>query len=670
MSASRYVGPPTSAHWGVFASVATLAAQGAGRALGEWHVTRPGVVTGDDVVFMPGEAALLDAFFARGSEYAAGPHGALLLLAAAGVRPRVVGAPSGHDLFYQGRLDEFEALRAPTAAALREALAATGGGPVVCQSAEDAHAVRDLLGIDAVHVTEFLRGRDIALKAPGGERPRVAYFDPCRLGRYRGAYDAPRELLARVADVVDLGYPRGEEPCCGVSAWLNCNSWSKGHREAILRRAVDAGATVLATACPMCQAHLECYYCEPAQDADGPSRGARVPRVRIADVCELVAELGGLRPAGGPRLGAATPPPLWSSAAPLRPVAAAPPAAHLEGGAVRAAHLCTLCMRCVEECPQGAPILGHVMRVRGALHREGLTPARVAAMVGPIASHGNPFSEPRCGRTDAYPPSLAARVAVGAGTGRPVPEALLFVGCVHSYQDPRALAALARIVEASGADVAVLGEDEGCCGYVAHLAGAEDEFRATAAATAGRVRAIGAGLLVTPCAGCHRTFATLYPAAVPGWPGTVRVLHLVEWLDVLIAAGRLPLARDGAPLTVAYHDPCDLGRHQGVYDAPRRVLQALPGVRLVEFPDAREGAECCGGGGALRAYDEGVARRVGEGRLSKLPAGVDVVASACPSCKGNLRLAATSIARDGGPKPRVLDVLEVVASRLEGGEGR
>ena len=667
VTSRRILGPETS-HQDLFASLATLEAQGADGPLGEWHATRPGVETGPDIVYFPGTAALLDVYFRRDAEYAAGPHAGLLLLNAAGVRPTVIGGGSGHDLFYQGLLEEFEALGRCLVPRLGEALDRSSGETVVCASAEDAHALRDLHGVDAVHISEFLQGRELDLPGtPGGEgqRPKVAFFDPCRLGRYRGEYNAPRELLAHVADVVDMGHTRGEEPCCGVSAWVNCNAWSKAHREDILRRAREAGAEVLVTACPMCQVHLDCYYAEEAYDPDDP---ARVPPIRVADLAEIVAELGGLRPPGAERL---EPPAPWTMAADagvLRPVGMRSLEEHLGPDAVSAAHLCTLCLRCVQECPQDAPVVEHVMRVRQALSGRGLSPPAVAAMVESIREEGNPFGEPRDRRTEAFPASLEARVATSDDSGRHGPEVLLFLGCVMSYQDPRGVGAVTKVLDATGIAYSVLGTDEACCGYMAHLAGAEEEFRRMAALRAEQFRGTGARLLVTPCPGCLKSFLQLYPEAVPDWPGDVEVLHLTEFLDRLSGKGTLRLSGGRGGLTLAYHDPCDLGRHCGVYDAPRQVLASLPGVKVVEFPDNRETAMCCGGGGGLRAFDNEVSLDIGERRLESLPEGVDVVVSACPSCKGNLRLSATRLARKGGPRLRVMDVSEVVASRLGGGE--
>jgi glycolate oxidase len=140
-------------------------------------------------------------------------------------------------------------------------------------------------------------------------------------------------------------------------------------------------------------------------------------------------------------------------------------------------------------------------------------------------------------------------------------------------------------------------------------------------------------------------------------------------MDRLISEGALALSDPGSVTMVAYHDPCDLGRHCGVYDAPRRVLSALPGVVAEEFPEARETSRCCGGGGLLRAFDDGSSLDVAAERLSTLVEGIDAVATGCPSCKGNLRIASARLAREGGPRRRVMDVAELVASRLDGGDG-
>ncbi|UCC92801.1 MAG: (Fe-S)-binding protein [Thermoplasmata archaeon] len=664
VATSRLLRGPDTSHQGLFGELASLEAQGATARIGEWHGTLPGVRTGEDVVFFPGTAALMDPFFERDTEYAAGPHAAMLLLNAAGLGPKVVGGGSGHDLWYGGRLDEFKALGERLVPRLEEAIAAVGKGPVVCASAEDAHALADLHGVEAVHISEFLAGRDLDLPGVEEDRPRVAFLDPCRLGRIRGIYDAPRTLLELVAEVVDLGWPRGEEPCCGVSAWVNCNAWSKDHRESILRRAHEAGIDALVTGCPMCQVHLDCYYSEPGYD-EGDS--AVVPPLRVVDISVLVAEQGGLLSPDRERLEWPMEERGTGTTGLLLPVDRRPVDEWLAGPPTTAAHLCTLCLRCVHECPQDAPVLEHVLRVRRGLWDNGIPAEGMEAMVTSIAREGNPFGEPREGRTEAYPPSMARRVL---GDEDRTPDVLVFPGCVYSYQDPRALAALAKVLEAAGLDYAVMGDEEGCCGYMDHLAGAEEEFQEMARGLMGRVVATGARALVTPCAGCFRTLSQLYTEVDEGWPGQLEVLHAVELIDRLLEEDRLIPQSDGKVRMVAYHDPCDLGRQCGVYDPPRRVVAALPGVVLEEFPASRTDAECCGGGGGLRTFDAGKSMDVGRRRLESLVEGIDMVATSCISCKGNMRLAAARLARDRGPRLRVGTVVELVASYLDGGDGR
>jgi Fe-S oxidoreductase len=617
------------------------------------------VTTGTDATFFPGTAALMDPFFAREAEYAAGPHTALILLNASGIEPLVVGGGSGHDLWYQGRFEEFQALSSRLVPELERAVKATGGGPVICSSAEDAHAIRDLHGVDAVHVSEVLVGRRIEAMGTPGPPPKVAFFDPCRLGRYGGVYDPPRQLLADVAQVVDLGWARGKEPCCGVSGWVNCNAWSKDHREAILRRAHEAGVEVMATACPMCQVHLDCYYSERGYD---PSDPGTVPAVRIADLAEIVAELKGLVPIDRERLEGPQP---GRDPGLLRPVNRRRAVEWMDDELVRATHLCTLCLRCVHECPQDAPVLDHVLEVRRGLWERDLAPEDLTRMEASIRAYGNPFDEPRSARTETYPSSMASRI-IDEGAGPP--DVLLFPGCVYSYQDPRALDAVARVLGAAGVDYSMMGEDEGCCGYVDHLSGAEGSFQEVARDRMGAIVATGARVVVTPCAGCFRTFSQLYPQVDPGWPGHQQVVHLVEFIDGLMTEGRLPL-RDAVKgvRMVAYHDPCDLGRHCGVYDAPRRVLSSLPGVVLEEFPTSRHEADCCGGGGGLRAFDTDASLEIARRRIGSLAQGMDGVATGCISCKGNLRLAAAQLAREGGDRLRVQTVVELVAAALDGG---
>ncbi len=120
------------------------------------------------------------------------------------------------------------------------------------------------------------------------------------------------------------------------------------------------------------------------------------------------------------------------------------------------------------------------------------------------------------------------------------------------------------------------------------------------------------------------------------------------------------------PLKAVYHDPCDMGRHMGVYEPPRNVLKALPGVELLEFPLNRDKAKCCGGGGGMKGFDNELAGEIGYKRLlTAIDLGAEVIVSACPSCKGSFNQAAARARKEKKAKIKVMDITELVASRLE-----
>jgi Fe-S oxidoreductase len=150
----------------------------------------------------------------------------------------------------------------------------------------------------------------------------------------------------------------------------------------------------------------------------------------------------------------------------------------------------------------------------------------------------------------------------------------------------------------------------------------------------------------------------------PGERLDFEILHSTELLQQLVEAGALPLHADD--LVVTYHDPCDLGRNSGIYDAPRRVLQAIPGLTLMEMPLSHEDALCCGGGGNLEMVDSALVRDIGRRKLQlALDTGAQTVISACQQCTRTI--AAT--ARAEKTRLRVLDITELVWQASENGMG-
>jgi len=220
-----------------------------------------------------------------------------------------------------------------------------------------------------------------------------------------------------------------------------------------------------------------------------------------------------------------------------------------------------------------------------------------------------------------------------------------------------------KIMREAQVDFTTLGEKEYCCGYISYLVGEEKEFERCVEKNTTLFAQMGLKEIVTTCAGCYRTFKDLYPKGK--LRDGIQVFHIVEYLEKLIQDRRLNF-RDGAGKTkVAYHDPCDIGRHMNVYDPPRNVVRSLPSVELVEFPQNRNLAKCCGGGGGLKAYDTDMSMEIAYKRVQQASnVGAEVIVSACPSCKSNLQVAAARLRKEKKARIKVMDITELVADAL------
>ena len=245
--------------------------------------------------------------------------------------------------------------------------------------------------------------------------------------------------------------------------------------------------------------------------------------------------------------------------------------------------------------------------------------------------------------------------------GKEQAEIVYFVGCTPSfypqtYGIPQSAVA---VMEKAGLDFTTLGSDEWCCGYPLMIAGMGDAVSGLVQHNVEAVRAKGARRLVAGCPSCYHTWAYEYPKII-GEPLGFEVLHMSQLLEELLDEGRLRLGEFPRPVT--YHDPCDLGRNSGVYEAPRNVIRSIPGISFVEMEESGRYALCCGGGGDVAMCNqelvEGVARR----RLQQAQAtGAQVLVSACQQCKRTLMTAA----RQEKVKVRVMDLVELVAAAME-----
>ncbi len=315
---------------------------------------------------------------------------------------------------------------------------------------------------------------------------------------------------------------------------------------------------------------------------------------------------------------------------------------------------CTTCLNCKYTCPSLVEVSDVVQAARKRLAESGFLPPVFQTSGKSIAQYGNPFGEAREKRTDTFPAGFKA--------GRKGADVLVFGGCVGSYQDVNMIPNLMAILDKAGISYTALGQEEDCCGYLSYLVGAEEDFRACVRSNTQKFADLGVKEIVTSCPGCFRTLSKLYPAY--GGENAFKVHHVVTYLNDLMGRGKIPM-KESAPVTVAYHDPCDLGRHMQVFEEPRNILKQIPGVKLNEFKLNRLLAKCCGSGGGVKGFDNQLSQDIAYNRvLQAMEVGADVIVSACPSCKSNLTQGAARLRKEKKGKIKVRDITEMIASSL------
>jgi Fe-S oxidoreductase len=327
---------------------------------------------------------------------------------------------------------------------------------------------------------------------------------------------------------------------------------------------------------------------------------------------------------------------------------------------------CTTCGNCPSRCPRGVEQIEVVRSIRRIASNYGVFPGAAKAILtaaASLANDGNPLGEARAER-GAWAKELGVKPFTEGM------EILYFVGCYGSY-DPRnrkVAAATARILERAGVDFGILGASESCCGESIRKAGDEEQFKALARENIKTFIDHGVKRILVSSPHCYHTFKNEYSEFMMN----LGVVHVSQYLKALIDEGRIQPAGGGAK-RVAYHDPCYLGRHNGVFDEPREVLQALPGMDLVELPDTRENSLCCGGGGGRIWMETQKEERFADLRLAQAKeVGAEMLVTACPYCISNFEESRLALLDPQSPQEedglQIRDLTEVVAESLDGGE--
>jgi heterodisulfide reductase subunit D len=326
--------------------------------------------------------------------------------------------------------------------------------------------------------------------------------------------------------------------------------------------------------------------------------------------------------------------------------------------------LCTQCYACQVRCPRGIHISETMRNLREWAVAEGYEiPTSITNLRQAVNATYNILNEDNESRM-IWSQNLEPVPVQLQDTTKGRAEALLFTGCVSSFY-PMAYSipqSFVQVLEQAGVTYTTMGGEEWCCGYPLYGAGMKEDVTRLAEHNIAHVQELAPKLLVATCASCYHTWCHLYPEYTDDnadWG--FEILHASEFLARLIEEGRIRLTEE-IPWVVTYHDPCDLGRKSGVYDAPRAIIKAIPGMELREMVNHHEDAICCGGGGDVAMMEPDAVEYMAERRLAQaVNTGATAIISACQQCKRTLLQAA----RKTKTRIRILDVTELVWQAME-----
>jgi Fe-S oxidoreductase len=350
---------------------------------------------------------------------------------------------------------------------------------------------------------------------------------------------------------------------------------------------------------------------------------------------------------------------------------------------LKAVYTCQLCGACDVGCKRNLdlePLLVLEM-FRARLVEKGLGPMPEQKKVAEnISAKHNRFGSPHANRTKWLPQDIKPAAKA---------DIIYFVGCNASYASTEIAQATARILADTKTDFMLLDSEEWCCGYPLYSTGQLDAFKKQMEHNIEAVKKSGASTVLVSCAEGYKTWKVDYPKILGKSTDDMgfKVMHIVEYVDQLLQEGKLKFKKE-LKMKATYHDPCNLGRLSepwvqwegtrgqwgrldpprdfrrgtyGVYQPPRNILQAIPGIELIELERTRENTWCCGAGGGVRdSFKEFNLWTAGEKMEEVSASGAEAIISACPQCKASFIDAVNA----RGDKIKVYDITEIITQAM------
>ncbi|MDR2018611.1 MAG: (Fe-S)-binding protein [Syntrophobacterales bacterium] len=287
---------------------------------------------------------------------------------------------------------------------------------------------------------------------------------------------------------------------------------------------------------------------------------------------------------------------------------------------------CTTCGKCPQRCPRDVKQIDDMMALRRMATSYGVFPGTVKpvkTVASGLSAQGNPFNEERSART-AWAEGLSVK---------PFKEEMeiLYFPCCYAAYDPRlkkVAQATAKILNKAGVSYGILGAKDSCCGESVRKTGNEDLFKKLAKENIKNFIDNGVKKILVSSPHCYHTFKNEYPQFMVNF----EVIHISQYLSELVNSGKLEIKK-AYEKKVAYHDPCYLGRHNGVFDEPREVLQKTPGIEMVELAETKLDSTCCGMGGGRVWMETEKHERFSNIRVEQaIETGAKELVTSCPYC--------------------------------------